>query len=542
MNFMQYVGPFLLLLGILVVVHELGHFAVAKWFRIKVERFSIGFGPSIVRRRFGETEYVIAWLPLGGYVKMAGESPDEELAEEDVERGFNAQSPLRRIAVALAGPGMNMALSVLVIAALYMTGWPTPTSKIGSVLSGSPAAEAGLWPGDRIVELGGREIWRWQDLTDAVRSGDGEALELAVERNGERFPATVVPRRPPEGGPVEIGVTQRTEAAVVGVPDPGAPAARAGLRTGDRVLALGAESVVDWYHFVSLLERSRGPLELEILRPFEGMEERAHVTVAAIGPETWSLADLGLIHADFAVSQTVTGSPARRAGFEPGDLLLSVNGEAVRSFASFAAGVREGGGAPLSIVVLRAGSPVTLDVEPAPATERTDGEVRTVYRIGLIGEAPGAPGERIDEVIRNPLRALWLGTTRTTDIFFLIVDGVRMLITREVGVENLAGPIGIGEIAAESFQQEGWFPFLWMMCVISVNLAILNLLPIPVLDGGHILFAVTEAVRGSPVGMRAREVAQTIGISLVLLLMGFAFWNDISRNWAGIVGFFKGLI
>ncbi len=541
MNLMDYLGPFLLLLGILVVVHELGHFAVAKWFGVKVERFSVGFGPSILRRKLGETEYVIAWLPLGGYVKMAGESPDEELPPEDRARSFNAQSPARRVGIALAGPAMNLILSVAVIAALYMSGWPTPTSKVGSVLPDSPAAEAGLLPGDRIVALGDREIWRWEDLAEGVQASGGDPIPLRVEREGEALEFTLVPRAG-KGGSLQIGITPRTAAAVLGVPEADTPAGHAGLQTGDRVVRLNGEPISDWYRLISALDHAAGPLELEVTRQLDGEEERVSVRVDPASAEPWSLERLGAVRADFAVIQTAPSSPARRAGFEPGDLLLSANGAPLRSFEQFAQQIREGAGAPLSVELLRDGRHHTLEVVPAGSTEKIDGEVRTVHRIGLTGGQPGTAGERIDDVVRNPLRALWLGTVRTASIFGLIVDGVRMLITREVGVENLAGPIGIGELAAESFREEGWFPFLWMMCVISVNLAILNLLPIPILDGGHILFAAAEAVSGSPVGVRAREVAQTIGISLVLLLMGFAFWNDISRNWAGIVGFFKDLV
>jgi regulator of sigma E protease len=542
MNFLDYLGPFLLLLGILVVVHELGHFAVAKWFNVKVERFSVGFGPSILRRTIGETEYVVAWLPLGGYVKMAGESPDEELAPEDVERSFNAQSPARRIAIALAGPGMNLLLSVVVIAGLFMTGWPTPTSLVGSVLPDSPAEQAGLQPGDRIVAVEGEEIWRWRELTEAVRAHDGAPLALTVERAQERLALTVTPRSGPEDRGPQIGISPVTSAAVLGVPEPRTPAARAGLETGDEVVALNGAEVPDWYAFVRALERTSGPLELTIARPLDGETETAVVSIPAVSAQPWTLDGLGIVHVDFAVRQLLPGRPAKRAGFEIGDIVLQVGGQNVQSFDWFVGAVRGSKGEAMRVVVLRDGRKESIDVTALPETERVDGEMVTIYRIGLSSGPPGNPGELVDDVVSNPLKALWLGAVRTGDIFFLIVDGVRMLLTREVGIENLAGPIGIGELAADSFAEEGWLPFLWMMCVISVNLAILNLLPIPILDGGHILFAVAQAVRGKQVGTRAREVAQTVGITFVILLMGFAFWNDISRNWSGIIGFFKDLI
>jgi len=543
MTIMEYLGPFLLLLVILVVVHELGHFAVAKWFRVKVERFSVGFGPPIFRRKIGETEYALAWLPLGGYVKMVGESPDEDLAPEDISRSFNGQSPTRRIAIALAGPGMNLLLSVVVIAGLYMSGWPTVTSRIGSVLPESPAETAGLLPEDRIVGIDGQDVWRWQELTDAVRSSDGRTLTMTVERGGSRVDVPVTPTPTPQGNSVWIGVTPTTAAAVLGVSESNGAAARAGLRTGDQVTAVNGVEITDWYGFVRELGNAADALELEIERALPDSEpETAHVRIGAAGSGPWSLESLGVHQVDYAVAFLLPGKPARRAGFKQGDILMAADGVPVVGFQAFTERVVSSGGESLVITVLRKGAEVDIEVTPTPETENVDGQFVTVYRIGISGAPPAAPAELVNERVLNPLRALWLGVLRTGTITTTIVEGVRMLVTREVGVDNLAGPIGIGELAGDSFAEEGWFPFLWMMCWISVNLAILNLLPIPILDGGHIVFALAEAARGSPVGLRAREVAQTVGISLVLLLIGFAFWNDISRNWASIIGFFKGLI
>jgi regulator of sigma E protease len=543
MTIMEYLGPFLLLLVILVVVHELGHFAVAKWFRVKVERFSVGFGPPIFRRKIGETEYVLSWLPLGGYVKMMGESPDEEVAAEDIARSFNGQSPARRIAIALAGPAMNLLLSVLVIAGLYMSGWPTVTSRIGSVLPDSPAETAGLLPDDRIVGIDGQDIWRWQELTDAVRGSDGRTLTMTVERAGSRIDVPVTPTPVEQGTGVWIGVTPTTAAAVLGVSESNGAAARAGLTTGDRVIAVNGLDITDWYEFVHELTSAEGALELEIERALPDSEpETAHVRIGAAGSGPWSLDSLGVHQVDYAVASLVPGKPARRAGFKQGDILIAADGVPVTGFAGITERIRSSGGKELSITVLRKGGKVDIEVTPTPETEKIDGAFVTVYSVGIYGAPPAAPAELVNERVLNPLRALWLGAKRTVTITGTIVEGVRMLITREVGIDNLAGPIGIGELAGDSFAEEGWFPFLWMMCWISVNLAILNLLPIPILDGGHIVFALAEAARGSPVGLRAREIAQTVGISLVLLLIGFAFWNDISRNWASIIGFFKGLI
>ncbi len=540
MSIIDYLGPFLLLLGVLVVIHELGHFLVAKWFGVKCERFSVGFGPSLLRRQIGETEYVLAWLPLGGYVKMLGESPDEELSEADTARSFNGQSPLRRIGISLAGPAMNVLLPVVVIAGMYMSGWPTPTSRVGSVSAESPAEAAGLRAGDRVVSVDGQEIWRWSELTSAVQASDGAEMNLGVERDGDRFELRATAGR--ENGRLLLGIEQRRALAAIAVSEDDSLAARAGLRTGDVVVRVGDAEIVDWYGMVKQIAQSTGPLEVEVERKLDGETERIRVSTAPRSRDGWTLGDLGVTRMDFAVSFVEPASPARRAGFQKGDIVLRVGSEPVVSFGDFADRIRSSEGKTLDLTVLRDGREVALEVTPTERTRPVDGEPQTTWAIGLHGGVSGTDGEMREDVILNPLRALWAGGRRTYQITAGTLLGLSQLITGKVGVENLAGPIGIGEIAADSFAEEGWFSFLWIMCVISVNLAILNLLPIPILDGGHIMFAIAEAARGGPVGMRAREIAQTVGLSLVVLLMGFASWNDLSKHWKGIVGWFQGLV
>jgi len=537
---MSYVGPFLLLLGPLVVIHELGHFLVAKWFNVKVETFSVGFGPAIFRRRVGETEYVLSWLPLGGYVKMLGEGPEDDLTEEERLRSFNGQSPLRRIAIALAGPGMNMLLSVVVVAGLYMTGWPTPTSRIGSVAPDSAAADAGLVAGDRVVSVDGDEIWRWADLDTAVRESDGASLLLGVQRGDDRLELNVAPRH--ANGRFVLGILHARATALLGVPDPDSPAAAAGLSTGDTVLQLNGNAVIDWFDFVRQLKLASGDLQVEVERDLDEDTEIVRLRVAAQSPEAWTLAALGTVRVDYRLRFIEPSSPAKRAGLLPGDLPLRFGSEPITSAASFIASIQGSKGVAHQLTVLRRGREVEVKVVPEQRTRPVGDGSETVYVVGAHLSYAGSDGEIRDEVMWNPLTALWAGTTRTAQVFALTIDGLGKLVTGKIGAENLAGPIGIGEIAGESFSREGWFSFLTIMYIISVNLAIINLLPIPVLDGGHIAFAVAEAASGGPIGARAREIAQTVGISLILMLMGFAFWNDLSRSWSGILDWFKGLV
>ena len=532
--------PIVILLGVLIFVHELGHFLVAKLFDVRVERFSLGFGPALLRRTVGETEYVVAALPLGGYVKMLGEVPGEELPEAERERAFNYKPPWQRIAIALAGPAMNVLLPVFVVAGLLMTGIPTLTSRVGAVRPGSPAEQSGLLPGDRIVSVDSAEVWRWKDLTSALRSAEAHAVAIGVERDGEALEFVIERERLEDGGVGPIGVESFAASSMVGVTDEDGLAARAGVRTGDRIDVVNGVEIADRYGLATAIGQAEGALELDVRRSLEDTEERLLLTIRT--EEARTLEALGLVSADFSVLEVEPASPARAAGLEKGDLFLRVAGQPVVSGEQVRALIRASQGESLELELLRDGQSVSTELS---ATKRViptrDGGMETRFVIGITIGPELAGGEFVDEVIANPFVALWRGVVGTGDMLVLIVRGLIQLFSGSVGIGSLAGPIGIGEIAADTLQRS-WADFFSFMAVISVNLAILNLLPIPVLDGGQILLTLAELVRGSPLPDRAREMAQAVGLSLIMVLMGFAFWNDISRNWEGIVGFLRGLV
>jgi regulator of sigma E protease len=537
LSFFDVALPFILLLGGLIFVHELGHFLVAKAFRVKVEKFAIGFGPALLRRRVGETEYLIAALPLGGYVKMLGEQPGETLPDAERARAFNHQPVWRRVSIASAGPAMNLVFPIVVLAAVYMIGVPTPTTLVGGVAPESPAARAGLEPGDRIVEVEGQEVWRWRDFSDALGERKSGPIALVVERGAERRDVTLLPETTDAG--TRIGVEHSPPAALVLVLDD-SPAWRAGLRSGDRVTALAGKPIADWFGLQRALAGAEPPLEVEVARATaQGdlvVRARIDADASALAPEA-----VGLRLADSEMLAIEPGSPAEQAGLQPGDVIARVDGATLASFADLAAKIRGGGGAPLRLEVVRKGEPLSVEVTPVPRTlEREPGKVEQSFAIGVQGGARRVPGELRDDVASNPIAALRVGATITGELFVLTLGGLKKLVTREVGLDNLAGPIRIGELAASSYE-ESWFQFFWVMAVISVNLAILNLLPIPILDGGQIVFALAEGVRGGPLSLRVREVAQQVGLSLLFLLMGFAFWNDLSRHWGRILDFFQSL-
>ena len=536
-----YLWAFLLLLAPLIFFHELGHFLVAKLFGVKVERFSLGFGGALLKRTVGETEYRLSWLPLGGYVKMLGEAPGEELPAEDLHRSFSHQSIPRRIGIALAGPGMNLLLPVCLVAGMAMTGIPKATTRVGGIVPDSPAARADLRAGDRIVAIDGIETPFFEDLSEAVQASGGRPLRLLVEREAERFELELAAQPEPEGRKFRLGVEHSTASAVLGVTRPASPAAQAGLRTGDRVTELNGQAVRDWYGLVAVLEAARGPIELEVARALDADEERIRVALPG-GEGAWSLEKLGAVPVDFAIAAVMPGSVAKAAGLREGDIPLRLDGQPVLSYADFSARVRASGGRPIRLAFLRRGRTLETELEARLTPVEVKGRIDNAYRIGVEIYVPLVPGEVREEFIRNPLRALWAGAERTAQIFALTLGGIWKLVSGQVGLENIAGPIGIGKYAGDYFQEEGWHPYLSLLAIISVNLAILNLLPIPVLDGGHILLGLAEAVRGGPLSVRARELAQTGGLAFILLLMGFAFWNDITRHWSDVVGFFRGVL
>ncbi|MEE8558116.1 MAG: RIP metalloprotease RseP [Myxococcota bacterium] len=536
MSFFEFVGPFVLVLGVLIFVHELGHFLAAKGFGVKVERFSLGFGPAIVQRTVGETEYRVAWIPFGGYVKMLGELPGEPLPEEELPRAFTSRPVYQRVVIAAAGPAMNFFLPLLLLGGAYIAGVPSATARVGSVITGSVAEASGLLPGDRILSVGGQPTEWWAEVSDEVEEAAG-ALILEVERRGEQRTLTLQAGSEVDRTALGLGMQPSAPAAVLAVRDERAPAALAGLRTGDRVVRVDGAEIQDWPAFVETLEGKSRSVDLEVARAVEGQEpETLRVTVEPVGPGV--VQRLGILSGDLLVDQVEDGSPAEAGGLEVGDLVLAVNDRPIRGFRDLAAQIRSSGGAPVQLRVLRDGRPVGLEVLPEERTLVRAGIKEEAYAIGIRGGAPGASELRTRR-IANPFTALAMGAEWSLDITVRTFQGIGMLLSGKVGREGLAGPIGIGVIAAQSFQA-GWVPGLLIMAVISINLAILNLLPIPVLDGGQIVFALAEKAKGSPISFRTREIAQQVGVTLLLLVMVFAVWNDFTRHWPDIVGYFGG--
>jgi regulator of sigma E protease len=564
----------LVLLGGLIFIHELGHFLFAKLFDVKVLRFSIGMGPKVVGFTWGETEYVICALPLGGYVQMMGHSFEsiEDMDEEERKRALMGKPIWQRSLVTLAGPLFNMLLPVAIYFFVTLGQGTTPPSQIGQVMPETPAAEAGLMPGDRIVAIDGTEVRYWYQITDLVKDAYDRTLSVTVRRDGETETVRVSPEKKTQTD--FLGLNQRTygmlgihlgtQGPTVALDDPDGPAAQAGLEHFDRIVAVDGQPVKTFHAIRDAIRDSGGePLELLVLHRYpievsyaQFFGQRAdELTVTPVKRDgEWTL---GLDWAEMYITEVDEGSPAAKAGLRRGDEILSVDGRAYSNWSMMTGSIQNA----ISKELLernRTGS--DEPVEPSfQVTFERDGSVKeTTLRPDVIeytGESKQEQyrvyngwGHMSDMVmpdsIHHPLgdRLIYAaerGVGQTWRATEMMITGFLRILQGRVSLNTLGGPIMIGELAAQA-GRAGLEYFLQMMALISINLAIFNLLPIPVLDGGHLMFYAIEAVRRRPLSFRTRQILTYIGLALIIMLMLLAFKNDIQRNWQDMVDWLQG--
>jgi regulator of sigma E protease len=546
-------GSIILLLGGLIFVHELGHFIAAKLLGVKVLRFSIGFGPRLFGFTRGETEYRVAALPLGGYVKMAGDDPSEELPAVDRGRGFLEQRPWRRFVIAAAGPGMNLVFPALIYFAigLAQNGKIVPGPRVGALAPGSPAALAGLEPGDRIIsvaEPGGTPspVRYFTDLRELVSPHPGSPLAFEVEREGRRLPPmTITPARERESNPIEttfrgvIGVTPAYSPAVVA---PVAAAAAGGVKPFDLVVAAAGKKIKHAGELKRALEEARcAPIDLEVVRerpvPLPGAALSTYDTLAltavptcAGGRPSFALADPGV---STFIAAVASDSPAAQAGLRRGDAIAAVNGHPVRSFRDINARSSDFKASEPVTLALTDGRQVTLVPEEQSELDELTREARKRLVLGFFPDQrtlvdPAALlAERVPLHI-GPIDAGRNAVANLNEVVRLTAIGIAKIVKGDISFKTVGGPIMLFSIAAQA-AEEGIESFLFKMALISVNLGLMNLLPIPVLDGGHLAACLLETVTRRPLSVRAREIANMVGIVLLVMLMIVVFKNDIVR-------------
>jgi regulator of sigma E protease len=547
---------FVVLVGVLIFVHELGHFAWAKFFGVRVLRFSLGFGPKIAGVKRGETEYVIAAFPLGGYVRMLGESPADVVAPEDRGRSFPEQPLWKRIVIVFAGPLMNLVFPVVLYFVVFLGDREMTPPVVGTVLPDRPA-DGRLQPGDRILSIDGRDVSTWYELGRLIEPNAGRPLEFVVDREGRRTTVRITPALTEEQRPLDltqsvgrVGIMPNHPLAVIGIVSPSQPAAVAGLRTFDRVIAAAGRPIERWIDLERVLDRNRGSmLPLTYLRPVRLVDALHALSdlqlyephVAILTPEggPGSGAErTGIESSDLFVARVAAGSPEHRAGLRPGDRLVALDGRPIRLWATFLEDLRAGGGAEHELTWRRGDQLITRRLRLAH--ERVVDEYGQAYDRYSVGIQHWAP-TTVDPPVPNPapltyaareaLRATW-------EMIELTATSIVRLLQGRLSVRTIGGPLMIFEVAG-SAAREGTLNYLSLMAFISINLGLLNLLPIPLLDGGHLLFLTIEGVSRRPVSRRVREIASLAGLLMLLLVMVLAFTNDIERQWPEIVAAFE---
>jgi regulator of sigma E protease len=553
---------FLLLVGVLVVIHELGHFAAAKLLDVKVLRFSLGYGRPLVRVKLGETEYQIAAFPIGGYVRILGIEGDDKpersdrgnrgdraSARSDAGRSFASRPLWQRLVIVFAGPAANLVLPVVIYFVFFAGHSVLPAAVVGDVIEGAAAARAGLEPGDRVLEIDGAPVRYWEEIETAVRSSPGKELHLRVSRNGKVFERYVTPLeetvRHRDGAVAQqgrVGITHAPFVPLVGVIDGESPAARAGLRTGDLVISVDGQPVRNW----SDVQRHIGKFARRTsLVYFRGTELPGVPQIQLLGarfadlvPETQVDATLhrqtytGLEHAEMFVAHVDAGSPADGAGLRPGDLVAALDGVPVAHWIDLDQRLQAEPTKTFKLTWKRAtgGTTETMSAELTQVLrQHLDDYGHTVTRLvfGARNDVDRGTGATIPIDGRFGF-ALGKAFDRTSETISTMVSGFFRILGGDTPGDALGGPLMMYRVASVSGNQ-GWDSFLLMLALISINLGLINLLPVPMLDGGHLLVFALEAASRKPLSTRLRERVQLAGLIVVGLITVLAVHNDIAR-------------
>ncbi|HEX8794321.1 MAG TPA: site-2 protease family protein [Polyangiaceae bacterium] len=556
---------FVLLVSSLIFIHESGHFAFAKIFGVKVLTFSIGFGPKIVRIRGKETEYCIGLLPFGGFVKMLEESKTKEpILPEDRGRTFESQALWKRVVIVLAGPAMNVLFPVALYTSVFLDDTQFLPPTVGVVVPGKPA-EGKLEPGDRITSVGGEPVISKEELDRLIESRAGKAVKLGVERDGKSLEVTVTPAdeaKPRELDIVEhrgqLGFDSHFPAAAIGIARPGTPAA-AVLHTFDLVTAVNGKRIERFIDLIDVLSANRGDqIVISYLRPTAaphalggladvGVLEPGAATLTPLPPVPGAVppadqnartADVlertGIESADMYVAFVPEASSEWLAGLRPGDRITTLDGVPQRLWLSMRDELVASADKRHELQWVREG--VAMRGYFNLRREQWDDEFGQHYEKYVFRTdhwVPSAP----DRMVANPhllTYAMRRGFEETRNVVRFISIGLLRLLEGRVSLSSVSGPITMYDIAGKAGAR-GAADFVWTMAVISVNVGLINLLPIPVLDGGHLLFFLLEAMRRRPLPIRIREVASLVGVVMLGLIILVAFKNDVERRWDVIV-------
>ena len=527
-------------LGFLIFIHELGHFWAAKRCGIKVNTFSIGFGPKIVGIQRAETEYKISLLPFGGYVQMEGENPSEQTGAAGE---FASASVGSRAFVIAAGPAVNLLFGVLVYGAVFATGLDRKAAdlisgftgmplgekeavQIGGVADDGPGAAGGLMPGDILVSVNGDSIRHWSTVQREVILSPNKTLKFVVDRDGKRQTFFVKPNAisTVRGDLGEIRVSSSNETVVSDVRQ-GSPAARAGIKVGDVIESINGERLYNVPYFgYGVWHPSANWIDAEYKALYNNINEDREALVLGIRRADEPLTLEGIPVEWHVIASIQEGSIAEDAGIQDGDVLLTLNGEAVNETTLYSQ--LTAANQPIEIELRRKGNLEQATLSGETESSETDPKhimfglmwQTSLSGMQLTSKRPPLPEYNLFTGFGKGVEATWL-------TFTAIGSTLQKLAGGDMSPKLLAGPIGIVHLTSES-SQHGLSSVLIFIGFISINLAIVNLLPIPIADGGQLLFCAVEKIRGKPMPRKAQEIVQQVSVVLLISFFLYVTWFD----------------
>ncbi len=536
------------LLSVLILAHELGHFLVAKLLGVKVLRFSLGFGPRLFGFRAGDTEYRLALFPLGGYLRLLGEDPSDPVPAHERERALFARPLWQRYAIVVAGPIFNLLLPVGIYFLHYMGQKTLLPPTIGTVITGLPADRAGIVPGDRVETVDGHPVHYWEELEEIIADSPGKIMRFGIRRGNvseERDVTIATTVRRDSFNTNEtvgwIGVSPRFQLPEVGIIDLTSPAAQAGLRSFDYIVSVNGSPVSHWSEFEHAVAHAHAsPLRITYLRSTHSVVPFVHVEIqepgeAVVIPRPVLNVDgsrhyeTGIQSSELFVYSVEPGSPADRIGLRRGDELLELDGKPILHWNLLRQRLEA---QPDHVFRVSWESPGGIHHQASFKQElrsEIDAYRQEEQRL-VFGASNRMAWKTADPV---PIRskffyAIGHAVDRTGEIMMFTARGFVEILRGEMSPQSLGGPLTIGYAAGVAAEQ-GLAQYLWLMALLSINIGLINFLPIPILDGGLLLFFTIELFKRRPPSARARAITTYIGAVVVVVLVLFALKNDVVR-------------
>jgi regulator of sigma E protease len=537
-----------ILLGVLIAFHELGHFLFAKALGVRVLVFSIGFGPKIFSYTHNGTEYRLSIIPLGGYIRMFGESLEEELSLEEKKQSFMHQKIWRKSLIAFAGPLFNFILPVILLFFLLLGKEEVLAPRIGNMALDGVAAKAGLQVGDLVTSVNGEKVSSFNELAEIISKNPEIDLKFGIARMKssklENIDIVVKPESKDSSNILEkgqklgrVGIMPAVELPIVLVKDDSLWS-KAGLKSFDEIKKIDSQEIKNSQDLINALKNVESGSLVEIERPNGETKEKLSIKAPAFSlafneqktdlkaeQELWQKNGISL--ANGVILEVTLGSQAASLNLLPKDRIVTIDGEKFLSSLQIHQALSDT--KPHTIEVLKADGTILkqeLTLEKG-MLEKVDLNTDVLNLFGVKLAEVFSPGETIERYV-GPMEALKRASVQTLSIVTMTAKSLWLLVKREVPASQIGGPIMLFDVAQQA-AQKGLAFYISIMCLLSVNLGLLNLLPIPALDGGHLLLFSIEAVQRKPLTAKTRAIATQLGVALLLTLMAFAVFNDLSR-------------